>query len=132
MQPSMAYRLRFLIDHVHPLNRGPYTVREIAEAVTKSGDETMVPIAVGQIRDILDGELTDPHFTMVQALANFFKVKIDVFGDDEETWNETEKWLTNLQGVMKSPRLAAARGLRRRDERRAQMLNRARGKNGSH
>lgn len=128
MQPSLAYRLRFLIDHVHPLNREPYTVKEIAEAITNNGDETMVPRAVAQIRDILDGTETDPHFTLIMALANFFKVKIDVFGGDEETWNETEQWLTDLQGVMRSPKLAAARGLRRRDERRAQLLKRAQGK----
>jgi transcriptional regulator with XRE-family HTH domain len=75
---DFAERLRRLIDTVHPPERGPYSYREIAKAVTALG----VPITSSSVYQLATGERSEPKLKHVQGFATFFGVPIDYFLDE--------------------------------------------------
>lgn len=113
--PDLATRFNFLMENVYPPNRGPWSLRELAALASAEG----VPISEESLRGLQSGNLEDPPFALIKALATVFKVRLDFFGDDEKEWEDASTWILALRERLDSPDLAAARALRRRSERRA-------------
>jgi transcriptional regulator with XRE-family HTH domain len=79
-QPAdFAGKLNFLIEWVHPLDRGPYSYRELAEGVKAATGVDMSPSLVHQIAT---GKRKNPRIVQAQALAAFFGVEASYFFDD--------------------------------------------------
>jgi transcriptional regulator with XRE-family HTH domain len=84
----LAERLDGLILRVHPTGRGPYSLREIAEAInTEAGTNLISAAYISQLRT---GQRTVPSHSRLAALARFFGVGIDYFSD-ETTAEETNR-----------------------------------------
>ncbi len=73
-------RLAKLFDTVHPNGRGPYSLQEVAAAITDEGDVTMSASYLSQLRS---GQKTNPSAAAVNALATFFHVDTKYFFDDD-------------------------------------------------
>ncbi|NYI06855.1 hypothetical protein [Allostreptomyces psammosilenae] len=103
---TVATRLRFLFDHVHPQS-GPYTDEDVAEAVNgnpaKYGGVRLAPATVAALRE---GRLPDPAPdgdapdaptdsalpATLAAVASFFGVGADyLLGDDPDAVARTEE-----------------------------------------
>lgn len=76
---SVGDRLRELMDKVHPADRGPFDVQEIAE-MTKSTQYP--PISASYVDALLRGERDNPTVNTIQALAAVFHVPAAYFFDD--------------------------------------------------
>ena len=89
----LAERLDGLIATVHPAGRGPYTLREIADAINAEAGASLISAAyISQLRT---GQRTVPSHSRLAALARFFGVGIDYFSD-EATVEETNRQLEVL------------------------------------
>lgn len=75
-QRRVARRLDHLFKHVHPPTRGPYTMKEVAEATG---------ISFSTIQQLRAGKKTNPVMTTVEALAGFFGVSPEFFFLDDES-----------------------------------------------
>jgi len=73
-------RLARLFDTVHPNGRGPYSLQEVAAAITAEGAVTMSAPYLSQLRS---GQKTNPSAAAVNALATFFRVDTKYFFDDD-------------------------------------------------
>ncbi len=73
-------RLARLFDTVHPNGRGPYSLQEVAAAITAEGAVTMSAPYLSQLRS---GQKTNPSAAAVNALATFFHVDSKYFFDDD-------------------------------------------------
>jgi transcriptional regulator with XRE-family HTH domain len=92
----LAERLDGLILTVHPTGRGPYSLREIAEAInTEAGTSLISAAYISQLRT---GQRTVPSHSRLAALARFFGVGIDYFSD-ETTAEETNRQLEVLAAL---------------------------------
>ena len=92
----LAERLDRLITTVHPAERGPYTLREIADAInTEAGTSLISAAYISQLRT---GQRTEPSHSRLTALARFFGVGIDYFSD-ETTTEETNRHLEVLAAL---------------------------------
>ena len=92
----LADRLDGLILRVHPAGRGPYTLREIAEAINAEAGTSLISAAyISQLRT---GQRTEPSHSRLAALAKFFGVGIDYFSD-EATAEETDRQLEVLAAL---------------------------------
>ena len=92
----LADRLDRLIATVHPAGRGPYTLREIADAInTEAGTSLISAAYISQLRT---GQRTEPSHSRLAALARFFGVGIDYFSD-ETTTEETSRQLEVLAAL---------------------------------
>jgi transcriptional regulator with XRE-family HTH domain len=77
-RPSFAGKLAYLIETVHPPDRGPYSYREIAAGIAgHSGAMT----AAG-IHQLVTGKQPHPRIHYVAALAEFFGVPPAYFFDE--------------------------------------------------
>lgn len=77
---TLASRLEHLFATVHPADRKPYTLREVAEAInTKAGTKLISPNYLWQLRN---GERTEPSHTRLTAIADFFGVDVSYFSND--------------------------------------------------
>jgi transcriptional regulator with XRE-family HTH domain len=75
----IASRLDHLIATVHPAGRGPYTLREIADAINAEAGTPLISAAyISQLRT---GQRAEPSHSRLAALAKFFGVGIDYFSD---------------------------------------------------
>jgi len=73
-------RLARLFATVHPNGRGPYSLQEVAAAITAEGDVKMSASYLSQLRS---GQKTNPSAAAVNALATFFHVDPKYFFDDD-------------------------------------------------
>lgn len=112
--PDLATRFTFLRENVYPPHRGPWSLQELAALASAEG----MPISEDSLRDLQSGNLENPPFSLIKALATVFKVRLDFFGNDEKEWEDARTWILALRERLDSPDLAAARALRRRTERR--------------
>jgi transcriptional regulator with XRE-family HTH domain len=77
---SLADRLGRLFATVHPPNRGPYTDREVADAINeKYGEKRIDRSYVWMLRT---GQRDNPTKKHLEALAEFFSVPASYFFDD--------------------------------------------------
>lgn len=77
---TLAQKLDHLFRTVHPRNRGPYSLREVAAAIALRGGPPISPTYLMQLRR---GLRDNPTRRQLEALADFFGVSPLYFFDDE-------------------------------------------------
>ena len=77
---TLAQKLDHLFRTVHPRNRGPYSLREVAAAVARGGGPPISPTYLMQLRR---GLRDNPTRRQLEALADFFGVSPFYFFDDD-------------------------------------------------
>jgi transcriptional regulator with XRE-family HTH domain len=121
---TLAERLDHLFRTAHPENRGPYTAKEVAEAINLAAGEDVISHSyVWQLRT---GKKDNPTRKHIQALAAFFKVSpLYFFGEDDDPVESEIKRALRDEHVRDTALLAA--GLSEQTLKAIQdMLNRAR------
>lgn len=76
---TIASKLRHLYDTVHPPDRGPYSYREVADAIAGHAG-AMTAQYIGQL---MSGKVAHPKINYLEALAEFYGVPASYFFDDE-------------------------------------------------
>ncbi|WP_432522988.1 helix-turn-helix domain-containing protein [Kineococcus sp. SYSU DK006] len=76
---SIAQRLDLLFEYAHPADRGPYTVEEVAAALTERGDK----VAASYIYALRSGAKDNPTVNRLRALADFFGVPVTYFFEEQ-------------------------------------------------
>lgn len=79
---TIAEKLDFLIQNIHPQGRGPYSTREIEALIKQRAAEGEPTVAHATISNIRSGKITNPGADSLRALASFFGVKVGYFFDD--------------------------------------------------
>ncbi|MER6913920.1 XRE family transcriptional regulator [Streptomyces sp. NPDC000594] len=77
---TLAGRLDFLIETIHPAGRGPYTYAEIAEGSRKGEGPS---VSHGTVQTIHRGSNTNPGLDSLRAIARFFGVTVGYLADGE-------------------------------------------------
>lgn len=75
----LAQRLNHLFATVHPGGRGPYTLREVADAINREAGEPI--ISASYLSQLRAGQRTEPSHSRLVAIARFFGVGVDYFSD---------------------------------------------------
>jgi transcriptional regulator with XRE-family HTH domain len=78
---TLADKLDYLFDTVHPRGRGQYSYAEVAKAIEDRGGPTVSATYIWQLRKGLRDNPTKRH---LEALADFFGVSPAYFFDDAE------------------------------------------------
>lgn len=76
----LAERLDHLFATVHPRDRKPYTLREVADAINAEAGATI--ISVSYLSQLRAGQRTEPSHSRLVAIARFFGVDVDYFSAD--------------------------------------------------
>ncbi|OCB56609.1 hypothetical protein A5722_13910 [Mycobacterium vulneris] len=76
---SFAARVNLLFDSVHPPGRGPYRDAEVADGLAHLG----YPMSRPYLSQLRSGRRTNPSETTIHAFAEFFRVDVAYFTDDE-------------------------------------------------
>lgn len=77
----LAQRLERLFAAVHPPGRGPYSIREAAEAINESAGQPL--LSYNYLYQLRRGTKAEPGSTRLAAIARFFQVPVTYFYDDE-------------------------------------------------
>lgn len=93
--PPFAERLRFLIDHVYPRGRGPYTQTEVVDKIRAAGGR----MTTGYLSQLLSGKRKAPSLPTVTEIATVFQVPIDFFGPVQsyEQLREHIEWMCTVR-----------------------------------
>jgi transcriptional regulator with XRE-family HTH domain len=95
-QGLIAQRLNHLFETVHPPGHGPYSLREVVEAINEdAGTKLMSAAYLSQLRT---GQRNEPSHSRLAAIAKFFGVDIRYFSD-EETARATDDQLEFLAAM---------------------------------
>ena len=78
---SFADKLAYLIETVHPPDRGTYSYREIAAGIADHAGA----MTAAHINQLVKGKQPHPRIHHVEALASFFGVPVTYFLDDDVT-----------------------------------------------
>ena len=78
--PTLAQKLDTLVRKVHEPGRGPYSTREIADAINRRHGEQV--ISHSTVANLVSGKQTNPTKTVLELLAEFFRVPVSYFFDD--------------------------------------------------
>jgi len=87
----LAQRLNHLFATVHPAGRGPYTLREVADAINREAGETI--ISASYLSQLRAGQRSEPSHSRLLAIARFFGVDVDYFSAQvsaEDAGRQTE------------------------------------------
>lgn len=104
--PTMAERLKILIEHVYPAGGQPYSQARIAELASTAEHA----ITTQQIQGIVAGRTKHPSFDTIAGLAEFFKVPLDYFAtSDPETWESYVRWIKLMRERADSTEMYAPR-----------------------
>jgi transcriptional regulator with XRE-family HTH domain len=96
----IARRLDHLFATVYPPGRGPYSLREVADAINEAaGTRLISPAYLSQLRS---GQRTEPSHSRLAAIARFFGVDVRYFSEDDKTAQETEEQLKLLAAMRDS------------------------------
>jgi transcriptional regulator with XRE-family HTH domain len=76
---TLADKMNWLIDRVHPQGRGPYSNAELAEMITKASGVEVSYTTVWKLRT---GKAQNPQKKLIEALAKTFHVPPAFFFDD--------------------------------------------------
>ena len=76
---SFAGKLAYLIETVHPPDRGPYSYREIAAGIADHPGA----MTAAHVNQLTSGKQPHPRIHYVEALASFFGVPVTYFFDDD-------------------------------------------------
>ena len=74
---ALAQRLNRLFATVHPAGRGPWTLREVADAINSEAGETI--ISASYLSQLRAGQRREPSHSRLAAIARFFGVDVDYF-----------------------------------------------------
>lgn len=85
---TLAGKIRYLFETVHPPGRGPYSDVEVAAAIEADGVVTMSDSFLYSLRS---GRRVNPSLSRLGALAKFFGVDPNFFFDDEVSQAVTEE-----------------------------------------
>jgi transcriptional regulator with XRE-family HTH domain len=77
---TLAQKLDDLVRTVHEPGRGPYSTREIADAINQRHGEQV--ISHSTVANLLSGKQTNPTKVVLELLAEFFRVPTSYFFDD--------------------------------------------------
>jgi transcriptional regulator with XRE-family HTH domain len=77
---TLAQKLDNLVRTVHEPGRGPYSTREIADAINQRHGEQV--ISHSTVANLLSGKQTNPTKAVLELLAEFFRVPTAYFFDD--------------------------------------------------
>jgi transcriptional regulator with XRE-family HTH domain len=77
---TLAQKLDNLVRTVHEPGRGPYSTREIADAINQRHGAQV--ISHSTVANLLSGKQTNPTKAVLELLAEFFGVPISYFFDD--------------------------------------------------
>jgi transcriptional regulator with XRE-family HTH domain len=77
LENLLAQRLNRLFATVHPAERGPYTLREAADAINSEAGETI--ISASYLSQLRAGQRREPSHSRLAAIARFFGVDVDYF-----------------------------------------------------
>jgi transcriptional regulator with XRE-family HTH domain len=91
---TFADRLNWLVDRAHPAGRGPYSNREIAALVAKVAGASVSGNTIWKLRN---GQVTDPHMSIVAALARTFGVDPGFFFGDQDLPADQVELLTLIR-----------------------------------
>ena len=87
----LAQRLNRLFATVHPAGRGPWTLREAADAINSEAGETI--ISASYLSQLRAGQRREPSHSRLAAIARFFGVDVDYFSPQvsaEDAGRQTE------------------------------------------
>ncbi len=101
---TFADKLRYLIDNVHPKDRGPFTMNEIVDGIRRNGGS----ITQGYISMLLNGQRPNPGLKVAQDLADFFRVPLQYFADDD-SFEKAVRYISWVQSLRTEDVEAAAR-----------------------
>ena len=76
---TLADKVNWLIDHAHPVGRGPYSNAEVAELIQRSTGEQVSYTTIWKLRN---GQAQNPQKRLIEALARTFGVPPAFFFDD--------------------------------------------------
>jgi transcriptional regulator with XRE-family HTH domain len=91
LENLLAQRLNRLFATVHPAGRGPYTLREAADAINSEAGETI--ISASYLSQLRAGQRREPSHSRLAAVARFFGVDVDYFSPEvsaEDADRQTE------------------------------------------
>ncbi len=77
---TLAERIEYLFQHMHPANRGPYTIEEVVEGIRAQGGPT---ISYNFLHALRRGTRDNPTKQHLEALATWFQVPVAYFFDDD-------------------------------------------------
>ncbi|KOG73448.1 MULTISPECIES: hypothetical protein [Streptomyces] len=80
---TIAQKLGYLIETLHPKGRGPYSYQEIAELIRQRAGNEGPTVSHGTIHNIAIGKVTNPSVDSLRALGDFFGVGARYFLDEE-------------------------------------------------
>lgn len=95
-QGVIAARLDHLFATVHPQGRGPYTLREVADAINTEAGSNL--ISVSYLSLLRTGQRSEPSASRLAAIARFFGVDVSYFTSDE-TAEETNQQLAVAEAL---------------------------------
>jgi transcriptional regulator with XRE-family HTH domain len=81
---------------VHPPARGPYSLREVVDAI--NADTGAKLLSAAYLSQLRTGQRTEPSHSRLAAIAKFFGVDITYFSDDE-TARATDEQLEFLTAM---------------------------------
>jgi transcriptional regulator with XRE-family HTH domain len=91
----IAERLDHLIATVHEPGRGPYTLREISNGVSKTTGEV---VSVQYLSQLRLGQRTKPSYSKLKAVSAFFGVDVNYFSEDSAA-QQTDEQLEGLAAM---------------------------------
>jgi len=77
---TLAQKFEGLVRTVHEPGRGPYSTREIADAINQQRGAQV--ISHSTVANLLSGKQTNPTKSVLELLAAFFRVPVAYFFDD--------------------------------------------------
>lgn len=113
-------RLRFLAQNSHLPGELPYTKKEIKRSLDAQG----YAFSQDAINNLFNGKSAHPDVHLLTALAAFFRVTVDFFFEDEESYQAKRQYILHVRARLDSNKLVAARSLRRQEDRKQRRLNR--------
>jgi ESX-1-secreted protein regulator len=90
---TLADKLNYLFETVHPGQHEPYSARHVAAAITAEAaarGDTKYEITHSYVSLLRNGERDNPTMKHLEALANFFSVPVSYFFADDETAKRIE------------------------------------------
>lgn len=101
---TFADKFRYLIENVHPRDRGPFTLTEISDGIRRKGGTA----TAGYLSMLLNGARENPSLQVVQQIARFFHVPLDYFADDEN-YADFQRYITWVRSLREEDVPTAAR-----------------------
>ena len=76
---TLADKVNWLIDHAHPVGRGPYSLQELSDLIQRATGEEVSYTTIWKLRN---GQAQNPQKRVIEALAKTFGVPPAFFFDD--------------------------------------------------